>query len=407
MRTQAQSHPRRRRATLSTTILLGASLGALLVACGGGGGSGTTPTAASGAGAPTAGSDPYNPAPTTPPVTTAPPAASSVFAATNVVTDSGSAAPHVDANLINGWGIAFNPKGYVWVANQGTSTSTLYDGKGVQQSLVVTVPAGAGGKAGPTGIVFNGTQDFKVTQNGVSGAAPFIFVGTGGTVSGWSPSVNGTQAITMVDTATSGTQASYTGLALSSYANVNYLYAADFRNNRVDVYDPSWKKVTLAGGTFTDPNLPAGYGPFGIQAIGNQIFVAYAQHAASGPRENFGPGLGIVDVFDPSGALVRRFVTGGALNAPWGMAQAPANFGSFSNMILVGNFGDGTINVYDPTSGAQVGTLSKADKTPIVIDGLWGIGFGNGLNDQPTNTLFYAAGPAGATHGLYGRIDPQ
>jgi len=381
---------------LITSILLGAGIAAAISACGGGGGNGS--------------GNPYNPMSTTPPPTstTPPPAVSSVFSATDLVTDSGSAAAHVDPHLINGWGIAFNPKGFVWVADQGTSTSTLYDGQGVPQSLVVTVPAPAGGgNAGPTGIVFNGTQDFKVTQNGASGVAAFIFVGTGGTVSGWSPSVNGTQAITMVDTAASGAPSAYTGLAQSSYASVNYLYAADFRNNRVDVYDPSWKKVTLPGGSFTDPNLPAGYGPYGIQAIGNRIYVTYAQHAPSGPRANRGPGLGIIDVFDTSGAMLNRFATGGPLNAPWGVAQAPANFGSFGNMLLVGNFGDGKINVYDPSSGAQVGTLSKADKTPIVIDGVWGIAFGNGINGQPTNTLFYAAGPADETHGRYGRIDPQ
>jgi uncharacterized protein (TIGR03118 family) len=395
---------------LIKSVLLGASIAAAIAACGGGG-SGASMV---GAGATAVGGgDPYNPTPASPPppsssTPTPAPTAGAVFSATNVVTDSGSAAAHVDPNLINGWGIAFNPKGYVWVANQGTSTSTLYDGQGVQQSLIVTVPAGAGGKAGPTGIVFNGTQDFKVTQNGASGVAAFIFVGTGGTVSGWAPSVNGTQAITMVDTAANGgTPSAYTGLTLTSYAGVNYLYAADFRNNRVDVYDTTWKKVTLPGGSFVDPNLPAGYAPFGIQAIGNRIYVTYAQHAPSGPRENLGAGLGIVDVFDPSGAMLSRFATGGALNAPWGVALAPANFGGFGNMLLVGNFGDGKINVYDPATGAQVGTLSKADKTPIVIDGLWGIAFGNGINSQPTNTLFYAAGPGDGAHGLYGRIDPQ
>lgn len=348
---------------------------------------------------------PYVPPAT--PVAVTPPTTSAVFSATNVVADSGTAAAHVDAHLVNGWGIAFNPSGFVWVADQGTSTSTLYDGKGNVQSLVVSIPAGVGGAAGPTGIVYNGTQDFKVTANGVSGAAPFIFVGTGGTVSGWSPTVSATAAVTMVDTSASATPSAYTGLTLTSYAGVNYLYAADFRNGRVDVYDPTWKKVTLAGGTFTDPNLPAGYAPFGIQAIGSRIYVTYAQHAPTGPRENLGAGLGIVDVFDPSGAMISRFATGGALNAPWGVALAPAGFGSFGNMLLVGNFGDGTINVYDPANGTFKGTVSKADKTPVVIDGLWGIAFGNGINDQPLTTLFYAAGPGDGTHGLYGRIDPQ
>jgi uncharacterized protein (TIGR03118 family) len=163
----------------------------------------------------------------------------------------------------------------------------------------------------------------------------------------------------------------------------------------------------LPGGSFSDPNLPATYAPFGIQAIGGRIYVAYAQRTAGSIDETKGAGLGIVDVYDASGAMVRRLVSGGALNAPWGLAMAPANFGSFSNMLLVGNFGDGKINAYKSDTGEFVGTLSKADGTAIVIDGLWGIAFGNGLNNQPTNTLFFAAGPGDEAHGLYGRIDLQ
>jgi uncharacterized protein (TIGR03118 family) len=375
--------PARRGARLLSVILSGAFFGAALLSCGGGDGD----------------------APAHP----APPPALSAFTAANVVADSAGAAAHVDPNLVNGWGIAFNPTGFVWVANQGTSTSTLYDGRGNPQTLVVSVPAGAGGAAGPAGIVYNGTQDFRVSAGAASGVAAFIFAGTGGTLSGWAPAVDRLHAVTTVDTATGGAAAAaaYTGLALASYNGINYLYAADFRNGRVDVYDPAWKKVTLPGGSFTDGGLPAGYAPYGIQAVGNRIYVTYAQRAASGPGENRGPGLGIVDVFDPSGALVKRFATGGVLNAPWGIAQAPAGFGSAAGMLLVGNFGDGRINVFDPASGALVGVLAKADKTPIAIDGLWGIAFGNGINEQPATTLFYAAGPANGTHGAYGRIDPQ
>jgi uncharacterized protein (TIGR03118 family) len=291
------------------------------------------------------------------------------------------------------------------VANNGTSTSTLYDGNGVPQSLIVAIPAGTGGSASPTGIVYNGSTDFKVTQNGVTGASPFIFVGEAGTVSGWSPSVNRTNAVTVVDTGANG--ALYKGLAIASSAGASYIYAADFRNNRVDVYNAAWQKVTLPGGGFTDPNLPSGYAPFGIQAVGDRIYVAYARRAASGNDEVKGAGLGVVDVFDTSGAFVRRLASGGALNAPWGMAMAPANYGQFSNMLLVANFGDGKINAFDPASGAMAGTLSKADRTPIVIDGLWGIAFGPGVNSQPTNTLFYTAGPGDEAHGTYGRIALQ
>jgi uncharacterized protein (TIGR03118 family) len=373
--------PARRGARLLSVMLSGACFGAALLSCGG---------------------DDADAPPSPPPVLSA-------FSATTVVADTAAAAPHVDPNLVNGWGVAFNPTGFVWVANQGTSTSTLYDGKGNPQALVVSVPAGAGGNAGPAGIVYNGTQDFRVSAGAASGVAAFIFAGTGGTLSGWAPAVDRTHAITTVDTAAAGpaAAAAYTGLTLASYNGINYLYATDFRNGRVDVYDPAWKKVTLPGGGFTDSGLPAGYAPYGIQAVGNRIYVTYAQRAASGPGENRGPGLGIIDVFEPSGALVKRFATGGVLNAPWGIALAPANFGSAAGKLLVGNFGDGRINVFDPASGALVGVLAKADKTPIALDGLWGIAFGNGLNDQPLNTLFYAAGPANGTHGAYGRIDPQ
>jgi uncharacterized protein (TIGR03118 family) len=369
--------------------LLAAALAAALAACGGGYSGGSSSYMA-----------PATPLPA-PPVMA--PASASKFLATSLVSDASATPPaaHTDAKLVNAWGIAFNPTGFVWVANNGTSSSTLYDGNGVPQSLVVAIPAGASGPANPTGIVFNGSQDFKVTQNGVTGAASFIFVGEGGTISGWSSAVNRTAAVTVVNGA-----GLLKGLALASYAGANYLYAADFDHGSIDVYNGSFAKVTLPG-NFRDPTLPAGYAPFGIQAIGGRIYVAYAKQAASGPDEVKGAGLGVVAVFDTSGGFIKELAAGGALNAPWGLAIAPANFGSFSNMLLVANFGDGKINAYDPASGAFAGTVSKADGTPIVVDGLWGIAFGNGVDAQPTNTLFYTAGPGDEAHGIYGRIDLQ
>lgn len=333
-----------------------------------------------------------------------PPPVATKFMATNLVSDGTLPAAHTDANLVNAWGMVFNPTGFVWVANNGTSKSTLYDGNGVPQTLVVSIPAGTGGDGSPTGIVFNASQDFKVTQNGVTGASAFIFAGEHGTLSGWSPAVNRTNAVMVFDGGANGPV--YKGLAISSYLGANYLYAADFRNNAIDVYDASFTRVTLPG-SFRDPGLPAGYAPFGIQAVGDRIYVAYAKQAATGPDEVAGAGLGLVDVFASSGAFIKQLAMGGVLNAPWGMAMAPANFGTFSGDLLVGNFGDGTINAFNPSSGKLDGTLSKTDGMPIVIDGLWGIGFGNGVNAQPTNTLFFAAGPADESHGLYGRIDMQ
>ena len=369
--------------------LVGTSIAAGIVACGGGGYGGGGGSGAGGV----SGGD-Y----------TMPPVVGTAFKTTNLVSDGTITAAHTDANLVNAWGVVFNPTGFVWVANNGTNTSTLYDGNGVPQTLVVSIPAGTGGTASPTGIVYNGSQDFKVTQNGVTGASAFIFVGEGGTMAGWSPTVNRTAAVTVFDGGANGPL--YKGLAISSYAGANYLYAADFRHNAIDVYNGNFAKVTLPG-SFRDPALPTGYAPFGIQSIGDRIYVAYAKQATSGPDEVAGAGLGIIDVFDSSGAFIKQLAMGGVLNAPWGMTMAPANFGTFSGDLLVANFGDGKINAFNPSTGKMDGTLSRSDGTAIVIDGLWGLAFGNGVNSQPTNTLFFTAGPSGEKHGLYGRIDIQ
>ena len=334
------------------------------------------------------------------------------YAPTTLVTDvAGMQSPyassntHVDPNLVNAWGLAFNPQGFVWVANAGTSTSTLYDGNGVPQSLVVAIPPnGAGGEAEPTGIVFNASASFPVTQNGVTGTSVFLFAGEGGTISGWSPSVNATNAVLVVDRSAAG--AIYKGLAHATQGGAEFIYATDFHHGVVDVFDGNFAPVTLAAGAFTDPNLPAGYAPFGIQAIGNQLYVSFAMQDADAEDDVAGGGLGAVDVFDTAGVLVKRLIVpGGRLNAPWGMAMAPNDFGPFSNALLVANFGDGKINAFDPATGNYLGTLSRPSGGVIAIDGLWGIAFGNGLNAQPTNTLFFTGGPSDESHGVYGRID--
>jgi uncharacterized protein (TIGR03118 family) len=326
------------------------------------------------------------------------------FTVTGLVSDTGGT-PNVDPNLVNSWGIAFNPQGFVWVANNVTSKATLYDGNGVPQSLVVSIPAGRAGAAMPTGIVFSGSSDFVVSQGGKSGPGRFIFVGQAGTLSAWSPTVDPTNAITVHDGSADAT--SYTGLALAQQAGVNRLYAADFHNRRVDVFDANFHLITVPGG-FVDPNLPDRYSPFGIQAIDDRIYVAYARLDVNGEDEEHGAGLGMLDVFDFDGKLIRRLVDpGGPLNAPWGIALAPAGFGPFSRALVVGNFGDGFINAFEPHSGAHRGMLRATGGDPIQIDGLWGIAFGNGLQNQPTDTLFFAAGPDDEKHGLYGRIDPH
>jgi len=341
-------------------------------------------------------------------MSTTPAMTTSGFVASNLVSNVNTATnpyngSNADVRLVNAWGIAVNPQGFVWVANNGTSTSTLYDGAGVPQALVVAVPAGAAGSARPTGIVFNASQSFRVSQGGVSGASSFILVGEGGTMTAWAPDVNMTNAILVFDGAAQ--QKVYTGLAIATQAGAPRLYAADFHNGVVDVFDGNFAPVVSAG-AFTDSNLPQGYAPFGIQAIGNQIIVSYAKQDAQARMAVTGPGLGAVDVFDAGGALVARLIApGGKLDAPWGIALAPANFGMFGNDLLVGNLGDGRTNAFDPATGAWLGALANGNGTPIAIDGLWGLAFGNGLNGQPTTTLFYAAGPAGGSNGVFGRID--
>ncbi|MFL6673229.1 MAG: TIGR03118 family protein [Massilia sp.] len=324
----------------------------------------------------------------------------------NLVSDTAAIpAEHHDPQLVNSWGLAFNPFGVAWVADNGTGVSTLYDGNGIKQSLVVTIPGAAPGVQGrPTGIVFYGGPGFTVTQGTMTGPARFIFAGEDGVISAWAPNVNPTNAIRVFPPI--GTSDSiYKGLALSASGTRPLLYATDFHNNRVDVFDTNFDRVTLPGTPFRDPHLPKGFAPFGIQAINGDLYVTYAMQDEEAEDDVPGPGLGFVSVFAPNGEFQRRLISRGQLNAPWGLAFAPESFGRFGSALLVGNFGDGRINAYDIDSGAFVGQLRGADHKPIQIDGLWGIQFGNGLQNQPTNTLFFASGPDDETHGLYGRLD--
>jgi uncharacterized protein (TIGR03118 family) len=339
------------------------------------------------------------------------------FVVKNLVQDTASGTVTVDANLVNPWGITFLPGAPVWVANNGSSTSTLYDGAGVPQpsgsALVVHLPPATGGTAfAPTGIVSNTTPDFVVSVPGKSAAAAFIYSGQGGMIAGWAQTVDVTNAVVMY---TDPAGAMYTGLALANNGSGNFLYATDFHNNKVDVFNGSYAKQpsTATSFTFKDPALPAGYAPFGIQALntgsGNsvQIYVTYAKQAANGHGNVDGAGLGIVDIYDANGNFVKTLVgPGGALNAPWGIALAPADFGTLSKTLLVGNLGDGKINAYDPGSGQVMGAITTANGA-FAVPGLWGIAFGNDAKSQPHNTLFFAAGTNGQVNGSYGRVDLQ
>jgi uncharacterized protein (TIGR03118 family) len=330
--------------------------------------------------------------------------ASDFYKQRNLVSDSSQIrAEHHDPRLVNAWGLAFNPFGVAWVADNHSGFSTLYDGDGKPQSLIVTIPGAGKEQGNPTGTVFYGGPGFVVSKGAVSGPSRFLFVNEDGGISGWSPTVDFTHAIRVVDN--SYDHAIYKGVAISGNGRGTLLYATDFHNGKVNVYDASFKPVYLPDRPFYDPNLPSGFAPFGIQAINGDLYVSYAKQDDEREDDVAGRGLGYIDVYDPDGRLLRRLVSNGALNAPWGMALAPASFGKFSNRLLVGNFGDGTINAYDLATGHWVGRLKGQDHKPVRIPGLWGIAFGNGLSNQPIDTLFFSAGPGDEEHGLYGRLD--
>jgi uncharacterized protein (TIGR03118 family) len=313
------------------------------------------------------------------------------YTVTPLVSDVPGAAPVLDPNLQNAWGLAASSTSPWWVADNGTSLSTLYNGAGTPQSLVVTV----GTDSGPTGVVFNGGTGFVVTNGTQSGPARFIFDGEDGILRGWNPTVDGTHALVA---GTGDPDAIFKGLAIAD----NKLYAADFHNNEVAVFDSSWSLVDR----FTDPGLPSGYAPFGIQAIAGNIFVTFAKQDADAEDEVAGQGRGFVDEFDTSGNLIARIAQHGQLNAPWGLALAPSDFGRFSGDLLVGNFGDGQINAYELGANGRYthkGEL-RENGHQIAIDGLWALEFGNGANAGPTNTLFFTAGPNEEANGLFGKI---
>jgi uncharacterized protein (TIGR03118 family) len=298
-----------------------------------------------------------------------------------------------DAHLVNAWGLTAGPTTPWWVSDNGTDLSTLYNADGTKRSTEVHVDSA------PTGLVFAGAAgNFPVGANQPS---VFIWSTETGTIQGWHPSIGNTAQVTVT---TPG--AVYKGLAIATTASGPQLYATDFVQGRVDVFNGQWQPVATPGG-FVDPSLPRGYGPFGIQTIGSRIFVSYAKQSGD-EDELHGQGLGVVDAFDVNGNLIERVAQHGQLNAPWGLALAPATFGQFGGDLLVGNFGDGQINAYAPQADGsfeRVGGLRDARGRQISIDGLWALEFGHGSpNNGPTNTLFFTAGPNDESEGLFGTI---
>ena len=336
----------------------------------------------------------------------------SAYRQINLVSDQAGKANLKDPDLVNAWGLAASPGtnaspgSPLWVADNGSDKATLY-AAGSSPTSVSKVPLTVDVTgAAPTGQVFNADPNaFTVSDSqGNSGSSLFLFDTENGTIDGWSPNVGGPSPSTVTEVAReNGANAVYKGLAVATVKGKSFLYATNFRSGRVEAYDSTFTPVEMPGGLFVDPGLPAGYGPFGIAEIMGHLYVSFAKQDATLHDDTAGPGHGFVDVFTNTGAFVRRLVTRGALNSPWGLALAPRSFGRFGGDLLVGNFGNGLINVYNATNGAWLGRLSQRNGLPIQIDGLWGLMFGNG-NAAGTNELIFSAGPSKESHGLLGKI---
>jgi uncharacterized protein (TIGR03118 family) len=324
---------------------------------------------------------------------------------TNLVSDGALPAATTDPQLKNPWGTANFPGGPIWIANNGTGVSTLYDGLGNKVSLTVTIPpprgAAAGTTATPTGMVWNpNSLQFLVAPQL---AALFIFATEDGTISAWNATVNQNAAVLEVDNSQGGNGAVYKALALATNSTGVFLYATNFRAGTIDVFNSKFQQVKLSG-SFADPQIPSGYAPFGIALINGNLFVTYALQDAQKHDDQKGPGHGFVNVFDTDGHLISRFASGGTLNSPWGIARAPLNFGPASGAILIGNFGDGRINIFDSAGGVR-GQLQTSSGHPVTIDGLWSLSFGTGASTSP-NTLYFTAGTNSETDGLFGSLQP-
>jgi uncharacterized protein (TIGR03118 family) len=336
---------------------------------------------------------------------------SQFYAQHNLVSDIPGLAVHTDPNLVNAWGLDAGPTTPWWISDNGTGKATLYN-VSTGAITIFTIPGAGGAQGNPTGLVFNGGTGF-VVDNGVGSpsAARFIFSSEDGTISAF----KGAPIVTVVPNANAPAHgAIYKGLAIDSRTAGQFLYATDFHNGKVDVFDSSFHAITLAG-TFSDPDLPAGFAPFGIQNLGGTLYVTYALQDEDKEDDVAGPGNGFVDAFDTAGNLIGRVASAGELNSPWGLALAPADFGRFSGDLLVGNFGDGRIHAFDPdrlTADGEfeaIGLLHSAAGRPIQIDGLWALQFGKGTTASSANglttTLFFTAGPADEEHGLFGSIE--
>jgi uncharacterized protein (TIGR03118 family) len=340
------------------------------------------------------------------------------YAQNNLVSDVPGKAAHTDPNLRNPWGTATGPGLPIWVSDNAAGVTTLYDGvgnpaTGPNGQHVVAIPAppsaGQGAVGTPDGTVLNPTADgFAVSKAGISGPSKFLFATEDGTIVGWNPNVDPTHAAIAVDRSTARDKAGdvgavYKGLALVTTPAGKFLYATNFRFGTVEVFDSSFNLVN----SFTDPTIPAGFAPFGIHNIGGKLFVTYAKQDSAKHDDDAGPGRGFVDVFAPNGDLLQRFASEGRLDSPWAVTLAPSSFGVASGDILVGNFGDGRINVFDPSSGQFLDQLRSSSGGPLTIPDLWGLRFPTGSLNAIPNALYFTAGINHEADGLFGDIVPN
>jgi len=320
------------------------------------------------------------------------------FTQTNLVSDGTVPAAHIDPNLINPWGMSeFSPTGPVWISDNNAGVTTFYNLDGTKDGQVaIAPPLRKTGAGTPTGQVFNSSmQGFNITQNGKTGPAFFIFATEDGTISAWNPSVNPNSAVIAVDNSKGGSPgdgAVYKGLAMGTTKDGAFLYAANFRNGSVDMFNSKFELVR----SFTDPTVPIGYAPFNVQVLDGKLFVTFAKQDASRHDDVAGAGHGFVDEFSLNGTMIQRVASHGVLDSPWGLAIAPAGFGEFSNDLLVGNFGNGNINVFN-LAGQDLGKLDTSNGTPFHETDLWGL-MANG------NNILFTAGLANEAHGLFGSL---
>jgi uncharacterized protein (TIGR03118 family) len=329
------------------------------------------------------------------------------FTQTNLVSDGFVPAPTIDPNLINPWGIAHSATSPFWVSDNGMGVTTIYTGAGTlvkvagHDAITIATPPGQTSPASPTGDVFNtaGTG-FNISSGGVTGSSVFIFATEDGTISGWNPNVNSGSSILAVDNSQGGTGAVYKGLAIGQTGDGTFLYAANFRNGTVDVFDQNFNQVN----SFTDRHVPQGYAPFNVQVLDGHLFVTFALQDDTKHDDVAGAGHGFVDEFDLKGHLLDRVASRGPLDSPWGLAIAPSGFGEFANDLLVGNFGDGTINAFDLKNDHFEGKLLDAKGAPITIGDLWALVPGNGSANSDPNKLYFTAGVQNEAHGLFGSL---